>query len=263
MDSAQRKEISKWGRDLIISVIIVPAILAYFEMSPLVIIAGGVASLTALATWERWEAIKTGRKAKIAVGLIYLMGAVGSGWWFFSSMKPPSSMTNIAEETSKLIPDSQTSSISTAPVAELDRNTLQSSEEKAVLRCDVPPPSDPTQFPRQYQESKEGLGAYGDALGLDISLSTIRGGVRIVYAASSDEGKLRLWRATGTTITKFTLEVRRVGQYELLTFVPERNDVAPEVARRIPIQGPNELLHKFEQTMESLISAPSGACHLI
>jgi hypothetical protein len=101
MDSEQRKEVSKWGRDLIISVIIVPAILAYFEMSPLVISAGGVASLTALTTWERWEAIKAGRKAKIAVGLIYLFGAMGGGWWFISGMKSPSSKTNIAEETSK------------------------------------------------------------------------------------------------------------------------------------------------------------------
>ena len=40
MDETRRKDIVKWGRDLIIAVIIVPSFLAYLNMKPLVIIAG-------------------------------------------------------------------------------------------------------------------------------------------------------------------------------------------------------------------------------
>jgi hypothetical protein len=58
------------------------------------------------------------------------------------------------------------------------------------------------QFPRQLQDYKIALEAWGEALSLDTSISGIKGGVRITVEAKSDEGKLRIWRSTGTTIKK-------------------------------------------------------------
>jgi len=54
-------------------------------MSPLVIIAGGFASLAILSTWEKWESIKANGQLKIAVGIAYVVIILGGGYWYFSA----------------------------------------------------------------------------------------------------------------------------------------------------------------------------------
>jgi hypothetical protein len=88
MDSAQRREVGKWGRDLIVSVVLVPAVLAYFQMSPLIMILGGVFSLAVLAVWENWSFIQARRNLKsgveIACLFIPLFALLGCGYWYSS-----------------------------------------------------------------------------------------------------------------------------------------------------------------------------------
>jgi hypothetical protein len=88
MREQRRKEIIKWARDVIISVALVPAALAYFQMSPLVIIVGGACSLIILTAWENWSFIRT--KARLlTIKLIVILGsaavlalATGAVWIF-------------------------------------------------------------------------------------------------------------------------------------------------------------------------------------
>jgi hypothetical protein len=53
MDEETRRGFSRWGRDLVISVVVVPAILAGLQMSPWAMAIGGVISLLLLKLWER------------------------------------------------------------------------------------------------------------------------------------------------------------------------------------------------------------------
>jgi hypothetical protein len=72
MDEGRRKELAKWGRDLLIGVVIIPAILAYLDMSAIWIIAGGMASLAALVLWENWPRIRATRTIKTAIAAAVL-----------------------------------------------------------------------------------------------------------------------------------------------------------------------------------------------
>jgi hypothetical protein len=89
MDDKQRKEVVKWSRDLIVSVVIVPATLVYLQMSPLVVIAGGVISLILITAWDRgyltsasWSADGTIRDGllRATIGVVLLCGLLGSGY---------------------------------------------------------------------------------------------------------------------------------------------------------------------------------------
>ena len=59
MDKERRQNISRWVRDIVISVVIVPAILLYFNMTPLVMIVGGCLTLAGFKIWENFPEIKT------------------------------------------------------------------------------------------------------------------------------------------------------------------------------------------------------------
>jgi hypothetical protein len=83
MDVETREEIAKWGRDLVISVIIVPAILAWFNMSPAVWIIGGLCALIALRIWERHPKYFRERvNIAAAAGLLFCVGACIAIWYF-------------------------------------------------------------------------------------------------------------------------------------------------------------------------------------
>lgn len=69
-----RKEVWKWGRDLGLSIVIVPALLLYADMSPLVMAAGGLVSLGLLKIWE-WRP-----RIGYALAVITILGAGGWYW---------------------------------------------------------------------------------------------------------------------------------------------------------------------------------------
>lgn len=126
MDSAQRKEVAKWGRDLIISVVLVPAVLAYFNMSPLVMILGGALSLAVLTAWENWAFIQANKKLKSSVEIAFLFIAlfalVGSGFWYSSRLK----MLAQAKEKSP-------SSVVTSPVCVTEKEIEQQKKKGRQL----------------------------------------------------------------------------------------------------------------------------------
>jgi hypothetical protein len=83
MEKLGWRELIKWGRDIIISVILVPAILLYFDMTPIVMILGAVVSLMILSAVENWQKIhasglQLGPAIVIAVSLA---GLLGGGIW--------------------------------------------------------------------------------------------------------------------------------------------------------------------------------------
>jgi len=73
-DPDTRKEVWKWGRDLALSIAVIPSLLLYADMSPLVIVAGGLVSLGLLKLWE-W----TPRAAYVTFAILTI---VGTGWYF-------------------------------------------------------------------------------------------------------------------------------------------------------------------------------------
>jgi hypothetical protein len=73
-----RKEAAKWARDIIVTVVLLPALLLWLGMTPLRVIAAGLGALAVIKAWEQ------GRLA-ITVAALGLAGA-GLGWdWFYST----------------------------------------------------------------------------------------------------------------------------------------------------------------------------------
>ena len=140
---------------------------------------------------------------------------------------------------------------------------MQSSEGKVLLTCAIPPPpTDAFEFARQYQDYKSGVEALGDALDVKMTTSIINGGIRLTVEAISEEGKARMWRMTGTLTPKMAIEVRRVGQNEIVSFTADRPGVPQSMMLNMPLRGSKEDMEKFERSMEQIIGAPSGVCHV-
>jgi hypothetical protein len=181
----------------------------------------------------------------------------------------------IAEELSKLMTDSgrnphtpmmpanpAPATTPTAPDYSPNR-IMQSSEGKVLLTCAIPPPpTDAFEFARQYQDYKSGVEALGDALDIKMTTSIINGGIRLTIEAISEEGKERIWRMTGTITPKMAIDVRRVGPNEIVSFTAERPGVPQSMMLNMPLRGSKEDMEKFERTMEQIIGAPSGVCHV-
>lgn len=81
MDDKRRKEVAKWTRDLIISVVLVPAILAYFQMNAPVIAACAVGSLLLLAAWENQF-----RFVSVVAAVALASAAIGWDYWYYSEI---------------------------------------------------------------------------------------------------------------------------------------------------------------------------------
>jgi hypothetical protein len=83
MEERRRKELIKWARDLVISVVLLPAILVYFHVSPPVIIAGAIGLLIILSLWERWPVNAWGPWVLIIGGPI-----LGTIWFALINWQP-------------------------------------------------------------------------------------------------------------------------------------------------------------------------------
>ena len=89
MDEAQRKERAKWARDLVISVVLVPAFLAWLQMSPVVIVAGGLCSLAILKAWENWPLLRAKFKLGAVLAIFCLFCMFGAGGWYVWNWPAP------------------------------------------------------------------------------------------------------------------------------------------------------------------------------
>jgi hypothetical protein len=191
---------------------------------------------------------------------------IGVGWYETHHYEKPPSAADVAREITRLITPSSNLPVAPAkspPPPEVYSGPIQSTLGKILFSCAVPPPDDAVaaQFPRQLQDYKIALEAWGEALSLDTSISGIKGGVRITVEAKSDEGKLRIWRSTGTTIRKASIDVRRVGQIELVSYVVEFPDYFKPMLSA-PLQIDWDII-TLTRAIERMISAPWGVCHVI
>jgi len=96
MGAEHRKEVAKWARDLILSCVIVPAVLLYFNMTPLIMILGGGLSLVLVATVENWPKLHS-RGLQLGPGIaigICLVCLAAAGLWAARTWKPDTTKNN-------------------------------------------------------------------------------------------------------------------------------------------------------------------------
>jgi hypothetical protein len=205
--------------------------------------------------------------------LIVAVLAIGVATYFQRLTASPPSAKEIAEEVSKLIEKLPHNSQAQAPAVPANPNPpsvpeyspnriMQSSEGKALLTCAIRPPADAFEFFHQYQDYKSGVEAMGEVLDIRMSTSIINNGVRLTIEAISDEAKARMWRFTGTLTPKMTIEVRRVGQNEIVSFTADRPGIPQSMLLNMPLRGTKEEIAKLERSVEQIVGAPAGVCHL-
>ena len=88
--------------------------------------------------------------------------------------------------------------------------------DRFIFACDVPPP-DPelaATFQQQLEIYKQNLEVSGDATSMSITLTNIRGGVRIVAEATTPEARRRMLDSPSS---RLTIEIRRVFQQLIVT----------------------------------------------
>jgi hypothetical protein len=94
---------------------------------------------------------------------------------------------------------------------------------------------------------------------MSFTLSEIRGGIKIVAEANTAEARRRL---LGSFVSKLTVEIRRVGQQEIVTVFID----LPELLRFWSFMSPDPSapeMTEIQGKMEKLIGATAGKCHLI
>jgi hypothetical protein len=133
-----------------------------------------------------------------------------------------------------------------------------------IMRCDrpVPPGKTVEQSLAELNEFKQKLDIMGDALGLSFSMITIRGGVRLDIEVVSDEAKQRLGPLSSLGVTKLTMEVRRIGQVEIVSVFVK---MPPQMAFYgwIPPNPKAPDTIAMVHRIEDFLGARHGICHII
>ena len=110
---------------------------------------------------------------------------------------------------------------------------------------------------------KSNIQAWGDTIGVNVTLSTIRGGVKIEVLADTDEAKRRIFRSTGTAITKLIIEIRRVGEFETVTYSTDWSGPMKQLAELLGPVTPGPELDAAQKHAEHLLGVPAGSCRVI
>jgi hypothetical protein len=148
---------------------------------------------------------------------------------------------------------------SSAPIS-TSQPQLLSRMDRFIFACAVPPP-DPESaatFQQQLEIYKQNLEVLGDAISMSITLTNIRGGVRIVVEANSPEAKRRMLESPSS---RLTIEIRRVFQQLIATVFLD----LPEILRFFSYAAPEpsaadtQMVKKF---VERLVGA-EDKCQLI
>lgn len=136
---------------------------------------------------------------------------------------------------------------------------LLSRMDRFIFACDVPPPSEEqaTKLPQEMNRFKNNIELWGDAIGVTYDVVEIRGGIKIVAEATAPEAKRRL---LGTPANKVTIEIRRIGQQELVTVFVD----LPDILRFLSFMAPTSAREydEAQRSIERLIGAPAGGCQL-
>jgi hypothetical protein len=251
MDDVRRQAIGKWARDLVISVVIVPAILVWLQMSPPVIIAAGILCLFLLKVWE-WGYLAPATwtpdgkvahgKARATAGITLVLIAVAGfytslHWSLFRlpTAQPKGSVTELFSPAGK----------------------LQSTVGKTIYVCSEQSPTQ-TMTRKEFEQT---LKVYGESLGVSATVSDIPDGLKIEFSADTPEGKIRLG-----SIKRWTLEVRTTGKRIIATSSVEFADllgVLGELFQMMPVDPTNKQTIEAMRMIEQLIGVPEGGCQII
>jgi len=242
---------------------------AFPNMTRFATIPGAV--LTAvLAVWFLWPEIKSA-SAKLVPqwqrlgGFLIIVAALSASLWYAASITPPPTTGSIPRMIRLTAP------LKAFPDSHFWKGPWQSTLGKALLYCDIPPPetkdSDQArvmaEFLKQFNVTKARTEGWGQALGLDIQTNLITDGIRMEVEAKTNEGKQRMWTLSGTTVTKFTLEIRRVGPVEIVSFIVDYPNVPKDSPMLLmPLTGTKEQEEEFTANIENVLGAPRGSCHL-
>jgi hypothetical protein len=259
MQPERRKQVGKWGRDLIISVIIVPAILAYLQMSPLVVAIGGAYCLFILVSWENWGWISQRfiRKVPVGIGLLAIMLST-VGFYYSRYSTPP---FWVLSEPPIVIPSRAPPSaggVTLPPTL-----PLQSRLERFIFACDVSPPQNDQEAEAQKLRLEKNIKVWADSLGVDISFADLDNGIRATAEAKTPEAKVRfLTMGIMAGVTKLIAEMRRNGAQQIVVVraeIPKKflfiYGLTPDANDPHIIQG--------KQLLEQFLEVQEDACRLI
>jgi hypothetical protein len=137
---------------------------------------------------------------------------------------------------------------------------LLSRMDRFIFACDVPPPDAETaaQLPQKKEQFKQTWDVLGDAIGMSVDVTDIRGGVRMIFDATTPEARRRL---ITSYVSKLTIEVRRVGEIEIVTASVDLPEIVRFLSFMAPVQ-PQDTANS-QSKIEKLIGAPEGGCHLL
>jgi hypothetical protein len=192
MQPETRKQVGKWGRDLIISVIIVPAILTYLQMSPLVVAIAGIYCLFVLISWENWDwfSARLIRKAPVGVGLFAIMLST-IGWYYshysatplWVSVEPPPMVISPPPLGGVTPPPSEAPPLPQVPI--------QSRLNRIIFVCDMAQPLKPEDETKQIDQFKSRMQGWAATLGLDVSFPELKDGIQVTIEAKTVEAKAK------------------------------------------------------------------------
>jgi hypothetical protein len=254
MDNERRKEVAKWGRDLIISVILVPAILAWFQMNPLIIAACALASLLILAAWENQF-----RFFAVITAVAVAAASIGWDYWYYSQI------VHSAPRPAQV----EASQLSAAPLDSASRiasDRMASRATKIIFACNIPPDPSVTEAERatQRKQFEKDAKAWGDTIGFSIQLSDIDGGYRLTIKAETLEAQSRLITAGGSPALSATsyMDFRRVGQ-QIVVAVYSDLPKGFEFFSLFPLDPADSKVTAAANNISKVLGVRAGTCRVI
>jgi hypothetical protein len=253
------KQVGKWGRDLIISVIIVPAILSLLQMNPLVVAVGGAFCLFVLVSWENWGWISQRfiRKAPVAVGLLAITLSIVGFYYSRYSTTP----FWVSSDLPIVLPPRPTPAASGVTLPQ--SLPLQSRLERFIFACDVSPPQNDGEADAQKLRLEKNIKVWADSLGVDVSFADLDNGMRATAEAKTPEARVRfLTLGIMVGIIKLIAELRRNGAQQIVV-------VRAEIPKKLLfIYGltpdPNDPhIIQGKQLLEQFLDVKEDACRLI
>ena len=175
--------------------------------------------------------------AAIAFGALVLTVC---GWLFWP--------TSFHHEQSQPVPKSQ----------------LLSRMDRYIFACDVPPPDEKmaAKFPQAKEEMKRNFEILGDATGMSLTVTDIRGGLRLDAEANTEEAKRRLFTAGTGGLSKLAIEVRRYGQQEIVTVAADMPDYFRLFSLMTPEPSSQDTV-SIQRKIEHFVGVAEGKCKLL
>jgi hypothetical protein len=106
---------------------------------------------------------------------------------------------------------------------------------------------------------KQNSEVWGDAIGMSFTFTAIRGGIRMAVEANTPEARRRLF---SSSVSKLTVEIRRVGQQEIVTMLIDLPEILRFWSFMTPEPSAAELI-EVQRKIEKLVGAAEGKCRLM